>query len=91
MDICGDRFITGGGDKLIKVTISLAQLTKHTLHDKDTLNLQVWDYDRGEVTHVGVGHSGEVTKVKVSPDGYHAVSVSVDGAILRWQLSHNPQ
>jgi len=88
MDICGDRFVTGGGDKLIKVTTSPAN---RTLHGQDILNPQVWDYDRGEVTHVGVGHSGEVTKVKVSPDGYHTVSVSVDGAILRWLLPHDPQ
>ncbi|CAI8045501.1 Cilia- and flagella-associated protein 52 [Geodia barretti] len=64
MDVHGTRFLTGGGDKLIKV----------------------WDYDRGEVTHIGIGHSAEVTKVKVAPNGCHAVSVSVDGAILRWKM-----
>jgi WD40 repeat protein len=68
MDICGSRFLTGGGDKLINV----------------------WDYDGGEVTHVGVGHSAEVSKVKVAPDGSHAVSVSVDGAILRWKMPLPP-
>ena len=49
-------------------------------------HVQVWDYDRGEVTHVGVGHSAEVSKVKVAPNGGHIVSVSVDGAILRWKM-----
>lgn len=47
---------------------------------------KVWDYDRGETTHVGVGHGGEISKVKVAPDGGHIVSVSVDGAILRWKF-----
>ena len=47
---------------------------------------QVWRYDEGEVTHVGVGHSGEVTAVKISPDGKTIVSVSADGAILRWRF-----
>jgi WD40 repeat protein len=38
------------------------------------------------VTHVGVGHSGEITAVKISPDGKTIVSVSADGAILRWRF-----
>lgn len=46
----------------------------------------MWDYGHGEVTHVGVGHSAEISKVKVAPDGCHVVSVSVDGAILRWKM-----
>ena len=50
----------------------------------------MWDYDRGEVTRVGLGHGAEVTQVRVSPDGEHAVSVSVDGAILRWKLPPPP-
>lgn len=48
--------------------------------------MQVWDYDCGEVTHVGVGHSAEISKVKVAPNGCHVVSVSIDGAILRWKM-----
>jgi WD40 repeat protein len=68
MDVHGTRFLTGGGDKLIKM----------------------WDYDRGEVTHIGIGHSAEVTKVKAAPNGCHAVSVSVDGAILRWKMPPTP-
>ena len=52
-----------------------------TLH-----HVQVWRYDEGEVTHVGVGHSGEITAVKISPDGRTIVSVSADGAILRWRF-----
>ena len=35
---------------------------------------------------MGVGHSGEVTAVKISPDGKTIVSVSADGAILRWRF-----
>lgn len=53
--------------------------------------LQVWRYDEGDVTHVGVGHSGEITGVKISPDGQHIVSVSSDGAIMRWVWPVSPQ
>lgn len=47
---------------------------------------QVWRYNEGAVTHIGIGHSAEVTKVKISPNGQHILSVSVDGAILRWKF-----
>lgn len=50
---------------------------------------QVWRYDEGDVTHVGVGHSGNITRVKISPDGSCIVSVSADGGILKWRYPHS--
>lgn len=50
---------------------------------------QLWLYNEGEVTHVGNGHSGNVTKVRVAPNGQHVVTVSADGGILRWKLPLN--
>lgn len=38
------------------------------------------------MTHIGAGHSGEITGVKISPDGQFIVSVSDDGAIMRWKF-----
>ena len=35
---------------------------------------------------IGIGHSGEITRVKIAPDGKHLVSVSADGAIIRWRM-----
>lgn len=52
------------------------------------VGLQVWLYNEGEVTHAGIGHSGNITRVRMSPDGQHVVSVSEDGGILRWRLPH---
>jgi len=46
----------------------------------------VWDYNDGEVTHVGIGHTGGVTSVRISPDGRYIISVSNDGAIFRWKF-----
>ena len=37
------------------------------------------------MTHVGAGHSGDITGVKISPDARYIVSVSEDGAIFRWK------
>ena len=48
--------------------------------------LKVWRYNEGEVTHVGVGHSGEIMRLKICPAQNHIVSVSADGAVLRWKF-----
>ena len=48
--------------------------------------VKVWDYDEGAVTHVGVGHSCTITKLKIAPDGQRIVSVSEEGAIMIWNL-----
>ncbi|OWF46478.1 WD repeat-containing protein 16 [Mizuhopecten yessoensis] len=48
--------------------------------------LKLWDYKRAEIISVGIGHSGNITKIKVSPGNTHIVSVSEDGAILVWKF-----
>jgi len=48
--------------------------------------LKVWRYNEGEVTHVGIGHSGEITRLKICPYEKHIVSVGADGAILKWKF-----
>jgi len=42
------------------------------------------------MTHIGLGHSAPITRVKISPDERHIISVSEDGAILRWEFPHMP-
>jgi len=51
---------------------------------------QVWLYEEGTMTHIGLGHSAPITGVKISPDESHVISVSADGAILRWVFPHAP-
>ena len=36
--------------------------------------------------HTGIGHSGEITRVRIAPNGKHVISVSADGAIIRWKM-----
>lgn len=50
--------------------------------------VKVWLYNEGVPTHVGVGHAGVVTNVKVSPDGRSVVSTSADGGIFLWRFPH---
>ncbi|NXL84808.1 CFA52 protein, partial [Alectura lathami] len=52
--------------------------------------VRVWDYSEGTVTHVGVGHSGNITRLKICPGNKHIVSVSADGAILLWKYPDSP-
>ncbi|NXJ09399.1 CFA52 protein, partial [Odontophorus gujanensis] len=52
--------------------------------------VKVWDYNEGTVTHVGVGHSGHITRLKICPGNKYIVSVSADGAILLWKYPGCP-
>ncbi|NXF69925.1 CFA52 protein, partial [Ciccaba nigrolineata] len=47
--------------------------------------VKLWDYNEGAVTHVGVGHSGNISRLKICPGNKYIVSVSADGAILVWK------
>ena len=48
--------------------------------------LQLWLYDEGHVTHVGIGHSAAITRVAIAPHQKTIVSCSVDGAIFVWSF-----
>jgi len=47
--------------------------------------LKLWLYFDGEVTQVGIGHSGSITNVRICPNSRYIISTSADGAILRWR------
>ena len=40
---------------------------------------QLWRYNEGDAIRVGIGHSGEVGRLKICPNQKHIVSVSADG------------
>ena len=49
--------------------------------------MQVWGYDQGYCYCTGVGHSGAVTRVRVSPDRAFIVSVGSEGGIFVWKFA----
>lgn len=49
--------------------------------------VKVYKYEEGDVQSVGIGHSSDITKIKVAPDGATIASVSYDGAILLWDFA----
>ncbi|KAJ3332214.1 Cilia- and flagella-associated protein 52, partial [Kappamyces sp. JEL0680] len=48
--------------------------------------VKVYRYEEGELAYVGLGHSTDIAKVRISPDGHKVVSVSSEGAIFQWSL-----
>lgn len=50
---------------------------------KDKL-VKVYLYEEGETVFLGVGHSTEITKIRISPDQKKIVSVGSDGSIFTW-------
>ena len=46
--------------------------------------VQVWGYDQGHCFFSGIGHSGTVNRVRVSPDNLFIVSVGSEGGIFVW-------
>ncbi len=48
--------------------------------------VKLWKYDEGYVTAVGLGHSGGIRKLKISPDASKIVSVGSEGAIFVWEV-----
>jgi WD40 repeat protein len=52
--------------------------------------LKLYRYEEGDVTHVGVGHSTDILKVRISPDQKTIVSVSSDGAVFQWEWPTEP-
>jgi len=48
--------------------------------------VKLWGYDEGYCYAQGVGHSGNVLKCRISPDGKTIVSVGEEGAIFLWTM-----
>ncbi|XP_062304355.1 cilia- and flagella-associated protein 52 [Osmerus eperlanus] len=66
----------------------ITQDGSHFVTGGDDKLVKVWDYSEGEVTHVGVGHSGSITSIRICTNNRWVVSTSADGAVLRWRYPH---
>jgi len=47
--------------------------------------VNLWNYDEGSKYYVGEGHSGSVSKVRISPDEKRVISVGTEGGIFIWK------
>ena len=48
--------------------------------------VNLWNYDEGSKYYVGEGHSGVVSKVRISPDEQRIISVGTEGGIFIWKV-----
>lgn len=48
--------------------------------------VKLWNYELGEVIAHGIGHAGEVTSCKYSPDSKFIVTGGADGAVFIWKV-----
>lgn len=68
----------------------ITQDGKYFVTGGDDKLVKVWDYAEGVVTHIGKGHGGSITSIKVCCNNSTLISTSADGAILRWRFPHPP-
>ncbi|MBN3295417.1 CFA52 protein, partial [Amia calva] len=68
--------------------LEISQDGHHFITGGDDKLVKVWGYTEGEVTHIGVGHSGNITRVKICSNSRYIISTSADGAVLRWRYPH---
>ncbi|TNN55251.1 Cilia- and flagella-associated protein 52 [Liparis tanakae] len=68
--------------------MNISQDGQHFVTGGDDKLVKVWDYMKGEVTHVGIAHSGSITSIKICSNNRILLSTSADGAILRWRFPH---
>lgn len=74
------------GSKASINTLDISSCGKFFISAGDDKLVKVWKYDEGEPTHIGVGHSASITQAKICPNTRYILSVSTDGAVLRWKF-----
>ncbi|KAL8567600.1 hypothetical protein ACOMHN_054413 [Nucella lapillus] len=70
-------------------TMNLSADCKTFLTGGEDRLLKLWKYNEGQVTHVGIGHSNQITKACICPNQELIVSTGEDGAIHIWKYPNN--
>lgn len=74
----------------VRAALPWLQSTPHGTEPPPGLPFHPSRYDDGLCHAVGVGHSGAVTGLQVSPDGSRVVSVGAEGGIFVWNYRRPP-
>ncbi|XP_046352426.2 cilia- and flagella-associated protein 52-like [Haliotis rufescens] len=85
LDGSGTRELDGAKTGAIN-TMDMSPDGKYFVSGGEEKIIKLWRYDEGEVTHIGIGHSAPITKVRICPNQRNIVSVGTDGAVLIWKF-----
>jgi len=66
--------------------LAITENGEHFVSGGQDKRVKLWDYDEGICYYNGVGHSGDITKIQISPDQRTLVSVGTEGAIFMWHM-----
>ena len=64
--------------------LAITKEGEHFATGGEDKRIKLWDYDEGICYWSGLGHSGVVTGIQISPDQKTIVSVGTEGAIFCW-------
>lgn len=67
-------------------TLAITEAGEHFVSGGQDKRVKLWDYDEGICYYQGIGHSGDITKICISPDQKTLISVGNEGAIFMWHM-----
>lgn len=67
-------------------SLAITEQGEHFVSGGQDKRVKVWDYDEGICYFQGIGHSGDITKICISPDQKTIISVANEGAIFMWHM-----
>jgi WD40 repeat protein len=78
------RVIDGGENHM--TCLDITANGEYFISGSKDKTVKVWHYDNGITCALGLGHSGEIKAVRISPDEKSIVSVGSTGEIIFWEM-----
>jgi len=66
--------------------LAITAAGEHFVSGGEDKVVKLWSYDEGMNTFKGIGHSGHITKIAISPNQQFVVTVGTEGAIFIWHM-----
>lgn len=79
------RMLDGSKDGEIN-TLAILNEGEHYISGGEDKMVKIWDYDEGIQYYKGVGHSGAISKIAISPNQNYIVTAGTEGAIFIWHM-----
>jgi len=78
--------VLDGSDEGEVNSLSMSASGSHFVSAGEERLVKLWEYEKGDCTNIGVGHSGGIQCAAIAPDQSFIVSVGAEGAILIWTM-----